>query len=268
MMNRIDKKFKDLKKDNKKAFIPYVTAGDPNMKTSEKIILALASSGADIIELGVPFSDPLADGPIIQAAIQRSLKSGTSVKKTMAMVKRLRKKIDTPLVFMTYYNIVFNYGLSRFVKDSVSAGVDGIIVPDLPMEESEELLKIADKEGFCLIMLTAPTTPPGRFKKIAACSRGFIYHVSLTGVTGTRKKLAGKLKGDLKKLKKLTSKPVCVGFGISDPHQAKEIATTSSGVIVGSAIIKVIEKNLTSQSRIVKEVAKFAGSLARAVHRA
>ena len=267
-MNRIEKTFKELKKEKKKAFIPYVTVGDPDMKTSEEIIQVLAASGADVIELGIPFSDPLADGPTIQEAIQRSLKAGCSVKKTMAMVKRLRKKMDTPFVFMTYYNIVFNYGVSRFIRDSIAVGADGIIVPDLPMEEADELIKISRKEGFSLIMLTAPTTPPARFRKIAACSRGFIYHVSLTGVTGTRKKFAGRLKEEVRKLSKLTTKSVCVGFGISNLHQAKDIAAASDGVIVGSAIIKVIERNLKSKSRIVKEVSAFASSLAKAVHRA
>lgn len=267
-MNRIDKTFKALKKEKKKAFIPYVTAGDPDMKTSERIIEVLAKSGADIIEVGIPFSDPLADGPTIQEAVERSLKAGCTVKKTLSMVKRLRKKIDVPMVFMTYYNIVFNYGLKSFVEDAVKSGADGIIVPDLPMEESEELLGLADKKDFSLIMLTAPTTPPGRFRKIAAASRGFIYHVSLTGVTGARKKMASALKGDVRKLRKLTSKPVCVGFGVSNPGQARDIAGSASGVIVGSAIIKVIEQNLSNKRNLVKKVSAFARAIAKAVHRA
>ncbi|MFC1570320.1 tryptophan synthase subunit alpha [Candidatus Omnitrophota bacterium] len=266
-MNRIDKTFKKLKKEKKKAFISYVAAGDPDMKTSESIIEALAKSGSDIIEVGIPFSDPLADGPTIQEAIERSLKAGCTVKKVLSMVKRLRKKIDTPLVFMTYYNIVFNYGIKSFIKDAVKSGADGIIVPDLPMEESGELLKLADKEGFNVIMLTAPTTPPGRFKRIAAASRGFIYHVSLTGVTGARKKMASALKGDVRKLRKLTAKPVCVGFGVSSPAQARDVASSASGVIVGSAIIKVIEGNLSNKRNLVKKVSAFAGSMAKAVHR-
>ena len=221
-MNRIEQTFKRLKKGKKKAFIPYITAGDPDIKTSETIAAALADSGADIIELGIPFSDPLADGPTIQKAIQRSLDKGCSVKKVFSMVKRLRGKIQTPLVFMTYYNIVFNYGLKKFIKDAKGAGADGIIVPDLPMEEAGELKRAADNADFCLIMLTAPTTPVGRFRRIASASGGFVYHVSLTGVTGARKALSSRLSGEVKKYKRAVSKPVCVGFGISNAEQGPD----------------------------------------------
>jgi tryptophan synthase alpha chain len=236
------------------------------MKTSGKLIKALARSGADLVEIGIPFSDPLADGPTIQKATQRSLKAGCTVKKMMNMVRGLRRDTETPLVFMTYYNIVFNYGISRFIKAAKSAGADGIIVPDLPMEESEELTEIADKEDFSVILLAAPTTSPERFRKIAGRSRGFIYYVSLTGVTGTRKKLSASLKKDIRKLKKLTSKPVCVGFGVSSASQARDIVQAADGIIVGSAIIKVLEKHLGKEARMVKAVEAFAGSIARAVH--
>ncbi|MGB2601159.1 MAG: tryptophan synthase subunit alpha [Candidatus Omnitrophota bacterium] len=265
-MNRIDQTFKRLKKDKKKAFIAYVAAGDPDMKTTEKIVLSLAKAGADLIELGIPFSDPLADGPTIQKATQRSLKAGCTVKKVLAMVKQLRREIDTPLVFMTYYNIVFNYGIPNFIKDAKACGADGVIVPDLPMEESGELTKVADKEDFSVILLAAPTTPPDRFKKIAARSRGFIYYVSLTGVTGVRKELSKKLKTDIRKLKKMTTKPVCVGFGISNASQAKDIAKAADGVIVGSAIIKVLEKNLANKKKMVSNIERFARSISKAVH--
>jgi len=267
-MNRIDATFKRLKGENKKAFIPYITAGDPDMKTTREIVIALEKAGADIIELGVPFSDPLADGPTIQKAIQRSLAAGCSVKKVLGMVRDLRRVVKVPIVFMTYYNIVFNYGISRFVADAASAGADGIIVPDLPMEESGELSRAADRKGFCVIMLTAPTTPPARFRKIASRTRGFVYYVSLTGVTGARKKLSENVKSDVRKLKKMTSKPVCVGFGVSDPSQAKDIAAAGDGVIVGSAIIRRIERNLDNKRELVKQVRTFAGSIARAVHSA
>jgi len=267
-MNRIDETFKRLKKENRTAFIPYVTAGDPDMKTTEKIVSALVKAGADIIELGIPFSDPLADGLTIQKAIHRSLTAGCSVKKILDMVRNLRRDVQVPLVFMTYYNIVFNYGIGRFIDDAGMAGVDGIIVPDLPMEESGELIDAAVGKEFHVIMLTAPTTPPARFRKIASRSRGFIYYVSLTGVTGARKKLSKRLKSDVKKLKKMTRKPVCVGFGVASPSQAKDIAGASDGVIVGSAIIKKIEQNLADKSEIVKQVKTFAGSIARAIHSA
>jgi len=265
-MNRIQKTFKDLKTDGKKAFIPYITAGDPDMDTSKKIVRALAGAGADIIELGIPFSDPLADGPTIQKAVQRSLGAGCSVRKIFRMVKELRREVQVPFVFMTYYNIVFNYGLSRFIRDAKKCGADGIIVPDLPMEESGELTEIADKEDFYVVLLAAPTTPAERFKKISGHSRGFIYYVSLTGVTGARKELSKKLKGDVKKLKKITDKPICVGFGVSSPAQAKDVALASDGVIVGSAIIKVLEKNMSNKKQMVKSVETFARSIARAVH--
>ena len=265
-MNRIDKTFKKFKEDKTKAFIPYITAGDPDLKTSEKIICALHKSGADIIELGIPFSDPLADGPTIQKAMKRSLDNGCTIRKIMTMVKRLRHTVDVPFVFMTYYNIVFNYGVKKFIADSKKAGVDGIIVPDLPMEESEDLLNICDRENFSLIMLTAPTTSIKRFRKIASSSRGFIYYVSLTGVTGARKQLSDKLKKVVKGLKKTTKKPVCVGFGISDPKQAKMVASSADGVIVGSAIIKIIEKNLHTKTGIIQEISKFAKRIAKAVH--
>ncbi len=265
-MNRINETFKRLRAEGKKAFIPYVTAGDPDIRTSKKIVSALAKAGADIIELGVPFSDPLADGPTIQKAIQRSLDAGCSVRKVFDMVRELRRRASVPFVFMTYYNIVFNYGIERFIREAKICGADGIIVPDLPMEESKGLMDIADREDFCLIMLTAPTTPAERFRKIAGRSRGFVYYVSLTGVTGVREKLSDKLKGDIKKLKKMTAKPVCVGFGISNPAQARDVADVSDGVIVGSAIIRLIEKNPDDKSAMVEKVEVFAGAVAKAVH--
>lgn len=265
-MNRIDKTFKKLKAEKKKAFIPYVTAGDPDIKTTEKIVLALAKAGADIIELGIPFSDPLADGATIQRAVMRALSRAVSVEKIFDMVKRLRKSTDVPFVFMTYYNIIFNYGVARFVKEARSAGADGVIAADLPMEETKELKTCADRSGFDVIMLAAPTTPVGRFQMISNCSKGFIYYVSLTGVTGARESLPAKLKNEIKQLEKQTKKPICVGFGISSAHQAKNIARVADGVIVGSAIIKRIEKNLKNKIKMLREVESFARSIAKAVH--
>ncbi|MEA3489571.1 MAG: tryptophan synthase subunit alpha [Candidatus Omnitrophota bacterium] len=265
-MNRINETFKRLKAEGKKAFIPYIAAGDPDMKTSGKIVRVLAAEGADLIELGIPFSDPLADGPTIQMATQRSLAAGCTVRKVLDMVAELRRGMDVPMVFMTYYNIIFNYGVGRFIRDAKRSGADGIIVPDLPMEESEELTEIADKEDFCVILLAAPTTPPDRFRKLSGRSRGFIYYVSVTGVTGIRKKLSERLENDVIKLRKLTSKPICVGFGISDPSQARDIARVSDGIIVGSAIIKVLAGHLGDKKRMVSSVEKFARSIARAVH--
>jgi len=267
-MNRIDKTFHDLKKQKKKAFVPYVTAGDPDIATTKKIVKALVRAGSDIIELGIPFSDPLADGPTIQRAVYRSLTAGCSTRKIFRMVRELRKDVDIPLVFMTYYNIVFNYGIKKFIRDAKKCGADGIIVADLPMEESGELTRVADKKDFSVILLAAPTTPVERFRKIAERSRGFIYYVSLTGVTGARKALAKRLVRDVSILEKVTSKPICVGFGVSKPRQAKEIARAGDGVIVGSAIINVLEKNIGNKKKMVREIEAFARSLARAVHSA
>jgi tryptophan synthase alpha chain len=267
-MNRIDIAFRELREKKKKAFIPYITAGDPDMKATKEIIRALARAGADVIEIGIPFSDPLADGPTIQRAIERSLSKGASLAGIFRMVKELRKDVRTPFVFMTYYNIVYNHGIEKFVEDAKKCGADGIIVPDLPMEESHALSVASDKKGFAVILLTAPTTPAKRFVRIAACSRGFIYHVSLTGVTGARKSLGEKLLNDIRKLKKLTVKPVCVGFGVSTPEQARRVAKAADGVIVGSALINVLEKNMKNRKRMCGEVEKFARSIAKAVHSA
>ena len=265
-MNRIDQTFKRLRKEGKKAFIPYITAGDPDMVISKKIIQTLVDAGADIIEIGIPFSDPLADGPTIQRAVHRSLSGGCSVRKIMDMVKELRSSIHVPFVFMTYFNIVLNYGIERFVADSLKCGADGVIVPDLPLEEARMLIKEGAKQDFSIILLSAPTTPISRFKKIAARSRGFVYYVSLTGVTGARKRSPENISSNVKNLKKWTSMPVCVGFGVSEPRHAAKIAQFADGVIIGSAIIDVIEKNMGSKKKMIMDVKKFARSIARAVH--
>ncbi len=265
-MNRIDKVFKDLKQKGQKAFIPYITAGDPDLRTTKRIAAGLRDAGADILELGIPFSDPLADGPTIQKAIQRSLRSGCSVKKVFSLTEDIRREISTPIVYMTYFNIVYNYGMERFIRDALAAGADGIIVPDLPMEESGDFRSLADKDDFHIVMLAAPTTPIDRFKRLAACSKGFIYYVSLTGVTGARKKLSEKLQEEIRQLKKVSSKPICVGFGVSTPDQAREIAEVADGVIVGSALIKMIESGLAGRNATIPKLYGFARSLAKAVH--
>ena len=265
-MNRIDKTFAQLKKQNKKAFIPYVTAGDPGLDVTEKIVISLERSGADIVEIGIPFSDPIADGPVIQKAVQRSLSGGCTVDGVFSMVRKLRKKVTLPIVFMTYYNIVYRRGIKKFVAEAVSSGADGIIVPDLPLEEAGELLKESRDKDFCAIMLTSPTTSPERFKKIAASSRGFIYHVSLTGVTGVRNVVPEGLKKDLSGLSKMSKKPLCVGFGVSGPKMAAQIARLTDGVIVGSAIVRIIEENLKKKKEIPGKVELLASKIASAVH--
>lgn len=261
-MNRIDKKFRELKKLKRKAFIPYITCGDPDLGTTARLIGALENSGADIIELGIPFSDPLADGPVIQAASHRALSKGASLGKAFALVSRIRKKTGIPLVFMTYYNPVLKYGIKKFFKSCRLAGVDGIIIPDMPIEEAKEIIKLGRASRIATIFLAAPTSTAQRIKKIAHYSRGFVYYVSLTGVTGTRSGIAPEIASKIKLIKSYTSYPVAVGFGVSNAAQARQIAASADGVIVGSAIVKIIGE----KRNIIKRVSNFARSLARAVH--
>ncbi len=261
-MNRIDKKFRELKKRKKKAFVAYITAGDPSLDMTGKIVLALEDSGVDMIELGIPFSDPMADGPTIQAASQRALAKGASLKKIFALVTSLRKKTSIPLIFMTYYNPVFKFGLTKFFEACRKTGVDGVIIPDLSLEEAAEASALAGKNDIALILLIAPTSPSVRIKKIAAKSKGFIYYVSLTGVTGARKKLSDEIVSSVRLIKTMTNKPVAVGFGISDAKQARSIAAFADGVIVGSAIVKIIG----GKKNVIPEVSKLARRLALAIH--
>lgn len=261
-MNRIDKKFRDLKSRKKKAFIAYITAGDPDLTTTGHIVLALERSGVDIIELGIPFSDPLADGPTIQAASQRALKKKTKLKKVFAMVKALRANTEIPIVFMTYYNPVLRYGLDAFFKDCRRTGVDGVIVPDLPCEEARDLIRSGRSAGVATIFLIAPTSTGQRIREIAKNSKGFIYYVSLTGVTGARAKLPPDVLSNLRRIKSMTAKPVAVGFGISQAAQATLLAKAADGVIVGSAIVKIIGE----KKDILARVSRFAGNLAGAIH--
>ena len=259
-MNRIDKKFKELKKLRKKAFVAFIMAGDPSIAITRKLVFELEKQGADIIELGVAFSDPLADGPTIQRASQRALKRKANLDLACNLVRNVRLKTQIPIAFLTYYNILYHYGLERFVEKAKSSGVDGVIVPDLPPEESGELRRIARKKGFSLIHLLAPTSSRQRIKMISNASTGFIYYVSLTGTTGARKELPKDLSASLRLIKRSTNKPVCVGFGISRPDQVKAISRLADGVIVGSAIIKTIEKNIGRQ-KLVENVGKFVRRL-------
>jgi len=259
-MNRIEKKFEQLRTVNKKAFVAFITAGYPNLNITQKLVLEFAKIGVDIIELGVPFSDPLADGPIIQEASQVSLERGINLNDILNLVKRLRKDIDIPLCLMTYYNPIFCFGEERFVKKASLAGVDGVIIPDLPPEEGRFLIRLANKFNLDSIFFLSPTTRPERIKFISAVSRGFIYYVSLTGVTGPRQKLPADLINNLRMIKKNTSKPVCVGFGISNSRQVKEIYKIADGVIVGSAIIKKIKDNI-GRADLVQRVSRFVCSL-------
>ncbi|OGW75474.1 MAG: tryptophan synthase subunit alpha [Omnitrophica bacterium RBG_13_46_9] len=264
-MNRIDALFTRLEKERKKAFIVYITAGDPALRTTERLVAELEKAGVDLVELGIPFSDPLADGPTIQKASQRALSKGANIRSILHMVRSVRKHVRLPIVFMTYYNLLLHYGLERFVMDAKGSGADGVIIPDLPPEEAKELIAISRKADFATIFLAAPTSTKARLKKIADKSTGFIYYVSLTGVTGARSRLPQDISKNVGDLKRITGKPICVGFGISTPSQVKRILRLADGIIVGSAIIKVIEKNIGKKD-LYKKVSSFVSKLEKAIH--
>jgi tryptophan synthase alpha chain len=237
-VNRIEKVFKKLKAQNKKAFIPYIMAGDPSIEKTKEIVLMFEECGADIVELGVPFTDPLADGPTIQRAAERALKNGVTLKKVIALVRDLRRKTKIPLVLMTYYNPVFKYGEEIFIADAKDAGVDGVIIPDLPPDEAGEFTRLAKNADIASIFLLAPTSTDERIKKVARASTGFIYYVSITGITGAQLLLDGSIEKSINGIRRITDKPVAVGFGVSTPDEAKAVAGVSDGVVIGSAIVK------------------------------
>jgi tryptophan synthase alpha chain len=236
---------------NHTALIPYITVGYPSVETTLKAVPLLASSGCDIIELGIPFSDPLADGATIQRASYESLRQGVTPRVCFEVAQELRRRVEIPLVFMTYYNPVLKFGLEQFCSKCAEVGIDGLIIPDLPPEEGEELEKSTRRHGLDLIYLLSPASTEERINLVAGRSSGFIYLVSLTGVTGARDKLSEELEGFVARVKARTEKPLCVGFGVSTPEQARRIAKVADGVIVGSRIIQLIKegnslKNLCS----------------------
>jgi tryptophan synthase alpha chain len=259
-MNRIDRKFIQLKKQDKKAFVAFITAGFPDLVTTAKLCIELEKKGVDIIELGVPFSDPLADGPTIQEASGYSLKKGTNLVKIFRLVRQLRKATDLPICLMTYYNPVFCFGEKSFVDCAVASGVDGVIIPDLPYEEARQFNRYANQKGLANICFITPTSSVLRIKAILKVARGFIYYVSLTGVTGGRKILSADLKTKLSRIKKLTNKPVCVGFGISSASQVKAVLKISDGVIIGSVIVDKIRESIGKRN-LIQRVGSFVGRL-------
>ena len=263
-MNRIDERFKKLESEDKKALITYIMAGDPSLQVTEDLIYAVEEAGADIIELGIPFSDPLADGPVIQRAAERALASGTTVKKVFDMVGKVRKDSQLPIVIMTYYNIIFKYGERPFLQDAAKNGIDGIIIPDLPPEEGEYITEAAQKHNIDLIFLLSPTSNDKRISLISKKSRGFIYYVSLTGVTGVRTKLSDSIAPMIQKIRAETGKPIAVGFGISNTEQASKVSTYADGVVIGSAIVKAIEES-SSAGEIITAVKKLVNDLKRAI---
>jgi tryptophan synthase alpha chain len=256
-MSKIKQVFKQLKKTGKKAFIPYIMAGDPNLNASRRFISELEEAGADMIEIGVPFTDPLADGPTIQRASERALKEGITLRKVLAFVEEIRPDIKIPLILMTYYNPVFKYNTEMFVKEATRVGVDGIIIPDLIPDEADELIYFTKRHGLDTIFLLAPTSTEDRIKKAVRASTAFIYYVSITGITGAELSLNKLMRETFSKIKKMTTKPVAVGFGISNPEEASKVASFADGVIVGSAIVRLISEG--------KDIKEFAKSLRKAI---
>jgi len=252
-MNRLELKFKTLRKARKKAFIAFITAGYPDLATTEKLIKEFDRIGVDVVELGVPFTDPMADGPVIQEASREALKKRVSLAGILSLVKKVRGTSEIPLCLMTYYNPVFCFGEARFIKQAASCGVDGIIIPDLPPDEGAAFMRLAAEAGVDTICFIAPTSTPARMKLAAKKAKGFIYYVSLTGVTGPRQALPANLAANIRKIKSITAKPVCVGFGVSTPEQVRTICRVADGVIVGSAIVREI-KEQRGNSDLVKKV--------------
>jgi tryptophan synthase alpha chain len=258
--SRLDATFAALRARRERALVAYITAGDPSLAITRRLVGEAARRGADVVELGIPFSDPLADGPVIQRATQRALAAGVTLPRVLELVREMRGEVSAPLVFLTYYNPILAFGLKAFCRTSVEAGIDGVIVADLPPEEAAPLRTEAVAAGLDLIHLVAPTSTPERMRKIARASEGFIYLVSLTGVTGERAALAPELSQQLRALRAITTKPVCVGFGIGTPEQAALVGRVADGVIVGSAIVRLVEQYAAS-AELLTRVGDFIAGL-------
>ena len=259
-MSRLDETFRHLRARGERALVPYFTVGDPSLADTRRLVIEAARRGADVVELGVPFSDPLADGPVIQRAGARALAAGTTVVRVLETVAGMRAEIDVPIVLMTYYNPVLAFGLKAFARTAVDAGVDGVLVTDLPPEESDPLGAEAAAAGLDLVYMVAPTSTPARVRLIARKSRGFIYVVSLTGVTGERQQLPTDMSTQIATIRGVTPMPVCVGFGISTPAQVAAVGRVADGAAVGSAIVRLVEARAGSSS-LVDDVGKFIAEL-------
>ncbi|MEJ2000392.1 MAG: tryptophan synthase subunit alpha [Maritimibacter sp.] len=263
-MTRIDAKFAQLKAEGRKAFVTYVMAGDPDYDRSLEVVKGLPGAGVDIIELGLPFTDPMADGPTIQLAGQRALEAGMTLQKTLDMAAEFRKTDDTtPIVLMGYYNPIYNRGVDTFLADAKAAGIDGLIVVDLPPEEDEELCIPAQKAGLNFIRLATPTTDDKRLPKVLTNTSGFVYYVSITGITGAAEAQAGDVGPEVARIKAKTDLPIIVGFGVNTPEKAEAIASVADGTVVGSAIV-----NQIGSGKSTEEVLAFVKSLADGAHRA
>jgi len=263
MTGRIGRKFKELKEKHQKALVVYLTAGDPDLATTESLIIALADAGVDVVEIGVPFSDPTADGPVIQAASQRALRQGATLEGILGMIESLRRSTDIPVVLFGYYNPIFSFGGERFAVRAKEAGVDGILVVDLPPEESRELRRHTDAAGLDFISLIAPTTSNERIAKIVKQATGFLYYISITGVTGTAQPVIADIRADVERVRRAATLPLVVGFGISTPPQAREIASCADGVVIGSAFVRLIQEG--SGNDLINAASKYISDIKKAL---
>jgi tryptophan synthase alpha chain len=262
----IQQRFSQLQQQGRCALMPFLMAGDPDLSTTRSALLALQAAGADMIELGIPYSDPLADGPVIQAAASRALGSATTPGRVLEMLTSLKGELQIPVILFTYSNPLLNRGMEAFCRDAAAAGAAGLVVPDLPLEEAEKLSAIAAAHGLDLVLLVAPTTPAERMGRIAAASRGFTYLVSVTGVTGVRTSLENRVAGLVQQLKGMGSTPVAVGFGISGPEQARQVRDWGAdGTIVGSALVKVMAEAHCQQGDVAAAAGRFCGQLRAAL---
>ena len=259
-MNRIDAKFKELKQNNKKGFVAYIAAGDPTLERTKEIVLALEKAGADVVELGIPFSDPLADGVVNQRAAERALKNDVSLADVIKLVADIRRQSQVPIVFYIYINLVIRYGIQRFVQDAAKAGVDGVLALDFPPEEWGDYKKLMDENGVSIITLIAPTSSEERIKMISELGTGFIYYVSRTGVTGARDSIEETVEAQVEKIRSFTDKPIAVGFGISSREHVQQIHKAADAAVVGSAIVKKIEET-GDDDKLADVVAEYVRSL-------
>jgi tryptophan synthase alpha chain len=263
-MNRIEARFRKLRETGKKGFVVYIGAGDPNLERTRELALAFDREGIDVVELGVPFSDPLADGLVNQLAAQRGLESGTTPKKVLETVAAVRRESQVPIVLYIYFNLMHRVGLGRFIEEAAAAGVDGFLTLDLPPEESENYEALMAKAGLAVIYLVAPTTPENRIELIVKRASGFIYYVSREGVTGMQEKIASNINEMTARIRKHTELPIAVGFGISNPEQARTVAGYAEAIVVGSAVVNQIAK-FGKEADLVERVAGFVRPMVRAV---
>jgi len=259
-MNRIDSTFAKCKEENRKALVMYMTAGDPDIQASAQLLDTIAKNGADVIEIGVPFSEPMADGPTIQLAMERALNSGTKLQQILDMIVEFRKKHDTAIVLFSYYNVIMNYGVEALAEKSAEIGIDGWLIVDVPFEEYDEVKPVINKHGVQLITLLAPTTPEDRAKMILAEAEGFVYYITVTGVTGARKEIPTDLAENLAMITKYSPAPVVAGFGVASGEMAKVMSAHADGVVVGSALVnkmasaETVEQGLADSKEFVKEL--------------